>query len=84
MKIRLTGLLDLSQDHWGNTGYIDTYVLLQPLWQSTAFNAIYYATLLRAAEVAEPGGDSASAASWRAKAEALKVQINQVLLFAGE
>jgi alpha-L-rhamnosidase len=75
----LTGLLDLSEDQWGNTGYVDTYGYYSRFGQSTAVNAIYYATLLRAAEIAERGGDSGAADRWRAKAAALKEQLNQVL-----
>lgn len=79
----LTGLLDLPQDGWGTTGYIDSRGYYSRYGQSAAFNALYYATFLRAAEVAERAGDVESAAGWRARSVTLKEQINQAL-YSGE
>jgi alpha-L-rhamnosidase len=74
-----TGLIDLPKDHWSQIAYIDTYGFHDRYGQATALNSIYYATLLRAAWIAEYFGDDAQANAWTMTATTLRAQIHQTL-----
>lgn len=74
-----TGLLDLPQTDWSQTVYIDTYGLVQRYGQSTAVNALYYSTLLRASELALLQGEDSSAAQWQAQAQSVRQSANNLL-----
>jgi alpha-L-rhamnosidase len=76
---RTTGLLDVAPGHWSQTSVIDWAGPYSRFGQSTALNALYYGTLLDAADVARRLGDPRRAALWRQTAEALKQQINRHL-----
>ncbi|NJN65827.1 MAG: alpha-L-rhamnosidase [Chloroflexaceae bacterium] len=74
-----THLLDIPVKHWSGR---DQIVLIDwaasTSWygQSTALNALYYATLLKAADLAEHTGDASHARTWRRKAGLVRDQIN--------
>jgi alpha-L-rhamnosidase len=74
-----TGLLDLPPGPWWQTALIDWYGPESSYGQSTALNAMYYGTLLDAADVADGVGDSVRARDWRQTAGTLKDQINKYL-----
>ena len=71
-----SGLLDVPLGHWSQTALIDWAAFYSRYGQSTAINALYYDTLMDAAEMAEELGDSAGAHSWRQKANLVKRQVN--------
>ncbi|HLF88817.1 MAG TPA: hypothetical protein VI451_07745 [Anaerolineales bacterium] len=71
-----TGLLDLPQNHWSQTAYIDTYSFFDRYGQSTALNSLYYETLLRAAWVADYIGDGEQATQWATTATSIREEIN--------
>ena len=73
-----TGLLDLPKQHWSETAYIDGKGFYSRYGQSTALNALYYSTLLRAADLVDRS-DPESAGVWRGKAEQVKASVNNLL-----
>lgn len=79
-----SGLLDLPQLHWSQIAYVDTLANHSRYGQSTAINALYYATLNRAADIANFYGDSASGEAWSKKAETIKNTINTILYLPAE
>ena len=74
-----TGLLDLPKLHWSETGYIDTLGYSSRYGQSAAMNAMYYATLLKAADLAELLGNTPSHDLWQARAGMVKASLNNLL-----
>ncbi len=74
-----TGLLDLPKATWTETAYIDTLGFYSRYGQSTALNAMYYATLLKAADIASLVGDPASQELWQGKANTVKINLNALL-----
>ena len=74
-----TGLLELPEGHWSQNAYIDSYAWHSRVGQPTALNALYYGTLGQAAHIAELVNDPKSATEWRAKAELVKDNVNEVL-----
>ena len=71
-----TGLLDLPKLHWSQTAYIDSRGDSSRYGQSTALNAMYYATLLKAAELAALLGDTPNYELWQARAATVQSSIN--------
>jgi alpha-L-rhamnosidase len=71
-----TGLLDLPKTSWSETAYIDTLAYSSRYGQSTALNAMYAATLLKAATIAAQVGDTANHDLWQMRAEAVKASLN--------
>lgn len=74
-----TGLLEMPDDIWANTVYIDPLAQIARKGQSTPTNAIYYETFLQAALIAEQLGYHSQAAEWRVRAEQVRNQINTLL-----
>ena len=74
-----TGLLDLPKTSWAETAYIDTLGYSSRYGQSAALNAMYYATLQNAAEVAMQLGDTANLELWQARADSVKNNLNSLL-----
>ena len=74
-----TFLIDLPFGHWSQTVYIETLGYNNRYGQSTAVNALYYDTLLSAAELADATGHEADATAWRTKANLVKQQVNALL-----
>jgi alpha-L-rhamnosidase len=74
-----TRLLDIAPGHWSRTALIDWAGAESRSGQSTALNALYYGTLLDAADLAAMLHDTASAATWRQTAQTVKEQINAIL-----
>jgi alpha-L-rhamnosidase len=79
-----TGLLGIPSMLWSQTVLIDWAGGSSRYGQSTAVNALYYGTLLGAAEVADVVGDSASALAWSQKAESIRQQVNAYLYLPDE
>lgn len=79
-----TGLLDFPQLSWSQTAYIETLGYRSRYGQSTALNAIYYQTLLKAADLAYRMGDTAASGAWIQKAQAVKLAANQILYIPAE
>lgn len=79
-----TGLLDLPQTHWSETAYIESLAYHSRYGQSTALNALYYGTLLQAAQLAAQVGDEAQAAAWQQQAEAVRSSLNELLYVESE
>jgi len=77
-----TGLLDLLKESWSQTAYIETRAVDSRYGQSTALNAMYYGTLLSAAQAADIQGDRDQADYWREKAEAVRLEVNELLYSA--
>lgn len=71
-----TGLLDLPKTTWAETAYIDTLGYSSRYGQSTALNAMYAATLSKAAAIAAQVGDHASQTLWQARSVAVQTSIN--------
>ena len=59
-----TGLLDLPEGHWSQNSYIDTNGYESRFGQSAAVNAMYVATLMKAAKVARDLGSFSQANIW--------------------
>jgi alpha-L-rhamnosidase len=74
-----TGLLDVPVDHWSKTAVIDWRGVTSRYGQSTAINAMYYGTLLNAADLADALGDSLAALAWRQEAAVIRQQANHYL-----
>jgi alpha-L-rhamnosidase len=74
-----TGLMDVPEAHWSATDYIDPRGYSSRYGQSAALNAMYYGTLLRAAEVAAALDDPATASLWTERAAAVRESINENL-----
>ena len=74
-----TGLLDLPKGEWSQTAYIETAGFDSRYGQSTALNALYYGTLLRAADLASQTGAASAAAQWSEKAGRIKDGVNRYL-----
>jgi alpha-L-rhamnosidase len=74
-----TGLMDVPEAHWSVTDYIDPRGYSSRYGQSAALNAMYYGTLLRAAEVAAALDDPAAASLWTEKAAVVRESVNQSL-----
>lgn len=74
-----TGLLDIPLGHWSQTALLDWAGNDSRYGQSTAINALYYGTLLDAADLADGLGDSVMATLWRGEAESVKEQVNAYL-----
>lgn len=70
-----TGLLDIPDGHWSLTTLIDWAGYDSRYGQSTAVNALYYATLLDAAMLAHALGDTDIALSWEQKAALIQQQM---------
>ena len=79
-----TGLLDIPLGHWSETVLIDWAAYSSRYGQSTAVNALYYETLIDAANLADEMGDFASALAWRRKADSVRQQINSYLYLPTE
>jgi alpha-L-rhamnosidase len=79
-----TGLLDIPYGGWWETALIDWPADTSRYGQSTALNALYYATLRDAADIADALGQASQASAWRARAAALKPKINAALFLAGQ
>jgi alpha-L-rhamnosidase len=74
-----SGLLDIPPGHWTQTSYLDPRAYSDRFGQSTALNALYYGTMLDAANLAELVGDPVFSAGWRQHAAGLREQINRTL-----
>ena len=74
-----TGLIDLPRSNWWLTAYIDSAGFSSRYGQSTAVNALYYSTLLHAADIAARLDDDTRADAWMQEAQAVKEQINTLL-----
>ena len=79
-----TGLLDIPFGSWAQTVYIDSIGWKSRYGQSTAVNAMYYSTLLQAANIGDVIGDSTSSENWRKIAEKVKEAINSNLYLGDE
>ena len=79
-----SGLLDIPLGPWSQTVYIETRGADSRYGQSTAVNALYYSTLMKAAVLAELVGDQDNAQIWREKGIFIKGQINSLLYLPGE
>jgi alpha-L-rhamnosidase len=71
-----TGLLDVPFGMWWETALIDWGASDSRYGQSTAINALYFGTLLDAADIAEAVGAAADALVWRQEASFIKQQTN--------
>ena len=60
-------MLDIPIEHWSKTAFIDWAGYDSRYGQSTALNAMYYATLLDAATIAEVSDDLQNANTWQQK-----------------
>ncbi len=69
-----TGLLDIPSGHWSVTTLIDWDGFSSRQGESTAVNALYYATLLAGSHLASAMQDAKAATSWQTKAYAIKQQ----------
>jgi alpha-L-rhamnosidase len=74
-----TGLLDIPPGHVGQTIYIDSGGGQSREGKSTAINAMYYETLLIAANMSDMQSDFENAQIWRHKAGIVRTGINQYL-----
>jgi alpha-L-rhamnosidase len=74
-----TGLLDLPKGSWAQTAYVESRGTDSRYGQSTALNALYYGTLLRAADLADQAGKPGDAQTWRQKAARIKQKTNELL-----
>jgi len=74
-----TGLLDLPKTSWAETAYIDTLGFSSRYGQSTALNAMYFATYLKAASIASLVGDPARQELWQGQATNVKNNLNTML-----
>lgn len=74
-----TGLLDIAPGHWSRTALIDWAGAASRSGQSAALNALYYATLADAADVAAQLEHADEAARWRQQANAVRQQMNELL-----
>lgn len=72
-------LLDVPFGHWSQTALIDWAGYSSRYGQSAALNALYYATLLDAAEMADGMGEATQADAWRAKAERIRQEASDHL-----
>jgi alpha-L-rhamnosidase len=79
-----TGLLDIPEGSWPQTTYIDSIGWDSRHGQSTAVNAMYYSTLLQAADIADINGDTSIADSWRNIAGEVKKAIHANLYLENE
>jgi alpha-L-rhamnosidase len=79
-----TGLLDLPKVHWTVGAYIETAGYHSRYGQSTALNALYFATLQEAAWLAGAVGDPASAQYWQEQAALVKQALNAHLYLPDE
>lgn len=75
----VSGLIELPKDNWANTVYLDIRAFHSRYGQAAAANAMYYGTLLKAAEIAARLSYVEDAALWRQKAEAVRQQANLLL-----
>lgn len=71
-----TGLIDLPDEHWSQTAYIDTRGYRDRRGQSTAINALYAQTLLDAADLAAAMGRWSDMVTWMARSAAVRSAIN--------
>jgi len=74
-----TGLLDLPEDGWARTIYIDSWAWQTRKGQSAAANAFYAETYARAALIAKAIGDSKMRYSWGLHSKQIKQQTNDLL-----
>ena len=74
-----TGLLDVPFGEWWETALIDWHAGDSRYGQSTALNALYYATLVDAAHIAQATSNISDNLDWRQKAERVKLQVNSYL-----
>lgn len=79
-----TGLIDLPKTHWSQTAYIEPLAYHSRYGQSTAVNALYYATLEQAADIARLLENRALADLWQSRAEEVKTSLNQLLYLPAE
>jgi alpha-L-rhamnosidase len=84
MENPTSGLLDVPMGDWAETVYLDPRADSNRHGQSTAVNALYYETLLRAAQIAEEIGRTSTAEIWRDKANSLGDLINSHLFLPEE
>jgi hypothetical protein len=75
----VTGLIDLPDEHWSQTAYIDTRGYRDRRGQSTAINALYAQTLLEAADLAAALQQWGDAVTWRGRSIAVRDSINVYL-----
>lgn len=74
-----SGLLDLPDEHWSQTAYVDTIGYRDRHGQSTAINALYADTLSKAASLAGLLNDSLRAQAWMVRRSQVLQQINDLL-----
>jgi alpha-L-rhamnosidase len=79
-----TGLLNLPEGHWSQNAYIDTFGWHSRVGQLTALNALYYGTLLEAANIADHVSDHEMGTVWREKAQLIKQNLNATHYIATE
>lgn len=74
-----TELIDIPPGYWNETVYIDTIGSVDRNGISTTINAMYYGTLLQAADIADFASDTPRAMEWRRDAETIRAGINEHL-----
>jgi alpha-L-rhamnosidase len=74
-----TGLLSLPKTHWSKTVLIDWLAPHSRYGQSTAVNALYYATLQDASEIARALDKTERGNAWLQEASEIKEQMYDVL-----
>lgn len=75
-----THVLDIPEGEWYETALIDWAAYNGSRFgQSVPLNALYYDTLLKAAEMAEVMGNADQSRQWREKAAVVKAQVNALL-----
>ncbi|MBN1667168.1 MAG: hypothetical protein JW862_08760, partial [Anaerolineales bacterium] len=79
-----TGLLDLPAGSWAETAYLDTNAGAARAGQSAPLNAMYYHTLLQAANLAGQLGDEPRRMNWQAQAQQVKDAFNVYLYLPEE
>ncbi|MBN2147311.1 MAG: hypothetical protein JW726_07975 [Anaerolineales bacterium] len=79
-----TNLIDLPQTHWSETAYIESLGFHSRYGQSTAVNAMYYSTLLRAAEIADLLENATLRDAWQARATNVRSSVNSLLYLPDE
>jgi alpha-L-rhamnosidase len=79
-----SGLLELQQGPWSTTAYIDMLGYYSRYGQSSALNALYAATLHRAAQIAQWAGDDAAAQDWNLKEQNVERSLNRLLYLPAE
>ncbi len=83
-KSSTSGLLDLPEDGWSKTAYIDTYGSASRSGQSTAVNAQYYGTLRTAARIANLLNDMNRSSRLNLQADQVREKANELLYLPEE